>query len=143
MSKKLTIVAACLAAVAVAGCGGDEDPGSAVEQTIEIQAFDFYFDPTALTAQRGAEVTLEFANVGEVAHSFTATDLDVEIESGGGEDASVTFTAPAEPGSYDFFCKYHPDDMQGTISIGGSDEPVEEQPGEDDDVDVDVDVEET
>jgi hypothetical protein len=94
----------------------------------------------------GAEVTIEFTNNGSVSHSFSAPDLDVEVEAGNGQDATVTFTAPDQAGSFDFFCKYHADQMNGTISIGGGDAPLEEDPDEtdedDEDVEVDVDTEE-
>jgi len=136
-------VLALVVAIGVS-CGSEENGSdAAVEQNLEIQAFDFYFDPTALSADVGAEVTIEFTNSGSVAHSWTSPDLDVEVEASAGEESQVTFVAPSEPGSYDFFCEYHPEEMQGTISIGGSDEPVEERPetDEDEDVDVDVDVE--
>ena len=135
-----------LVALVAAGCGSDEggDTGAAVENTVNVQAFDFYFDPTSLNVDVGAEVTIDFTNSGSVVHSWTSSDLDVEVEAGAGEESSVTFVAPAEPGSYDYFCEYHPDEMQGTISIGGSDEEVEEVPddGEDEDVDVEVDTDE-
>lgn len=130
-----------VAALLVAACGSEEnEPGAAVEQTVTVDAFDFYFEPTSLSVETGASVTVEFNNAGSVSHSWTSSDLDVEVEASSGEEASVTFTAPAEPGSYDFFCEFHPDEMQGTISIGGSDEDVEEAPEETDDEDVEVDV---
>lgn len=133
-----------LVVLVAAGCGSDEgdDTGAAVENTLDVEAFDFYFDPTSLAVDVGAEVTIEFTNSGSVSHSWTSTDLDAEVEAAGGETSTLTFTAPAEPGSYDYFCEYHPDEMQGTLSVGGSDEPVEEQPEDGDDVDVDVDTEE-
>ena len=137
---RLFAIVLVVASLALA-CGEEEEPGGGVEESMTIQAFDFYFDPTAISVGVGSEVTIELTNNGDVAHSFTATDLDVEVEASGAETASVTFTAPDEPGSYDFFCKFHPDEMQGTISIGGSDEPMEEQPeGEDEDEDVEVEV---
>ena len=128
--------------VAGIACGTEEENEPAVSQSLSIEAFDFYFEPTSLAVEVGAEVTIDFTNNGEVTHSWTATDLDAEVEVGGGETGTLTFTAPNEPGSYDFFCKFHPDEMQGTISIGGSDEPMEEDrdPDDDDDEDVDVDV---
>jgi plastocyanin len=132
-----------LVAVVAFGCGDEgDDTGAAVQNTLNVEAFDFYFEPTTLSVDVGAEVTIDFTNSGSVVHSWTSTDLDAEVEAGAGEESSLTFVAPAEPGSYDYFCEYHPDEMQGTISIGGSDEEVEEVPEdeEDDDVDVDVDV---
>lgn len=142
MTKLRRVLAlSCLMLAAVA-CGQEEDADPAVSQNLTVETFDYYFEPTALSVDVGAEVTIELTNTGSVAHSWTATDLDVETEADSGQESSVTFVAPNEPGSYDFFCKFHPDDMQGTISIGGSDEPVEEAPAtDDDDEDVDVDVE--
>ena len=138
---KLGIALAAVALMAAgAACGGEEDADPATSQSLTVEAFDNYFDPTALAVEMGAEVTIELTNGGGVSHSWTSSDLDVEVEAGSGEEASVTFTAPNEPGSYDFFCKFHPDEMQGTISVGGSDEPIEEQPETEDDEDVDVDV---
>jgi len=124
-----------------AACGNEQETEPAVSQNLSVEAFDFYFDPTALAVDVGAEVTVELTNGGSVSHSWTATDLDVETEAQSGQESSVTFTAPNEPGSYDFFCKFHPDEMQGTISIGGSDEHVEEVPETEDDEDVEVEVE--
>jgi plastocyanin len=139
-------MAVTVAALGAAACGSEDEsePGAATSQTVTVEAFDFYFEPTDLTVDTSTEVTIEFTNSGSVEHSWTSTDLDAEVEASGGEQSTLTFTSPAEAGSYDFFCEYHPDDMQGTISIGGSDEPVEEQPedNEDEDVDVDVDTDE-
>jgi plastocyanin len=144
MKKLVLLVAAMVLAVAPACGEGEEEPGSSVSQTAELEAFDYYFEPTSLAVELGAEVTIEFTNNGSVSHSFSAPDLDVEVEAGNGEEASVTFTAPDQAGSFDFFCKYHADEMAGTISIGGSEVPLEEDPDEndDDDADVEVDVDE-
>ena len=140
MVWRSVLIFAALFLIAAPACGEDpaeDQPGAAIEQTVELEAYDYYFEPTALSIELGAEVTVAFSNAGGVEHSFTAPDLDVEVEAGNGEDATVTFVAPDQPGSFDFFCRYHPDDMQGTISIGGSDEPLEENPDEgDEDEDV-------
>lgn len=142
MNLRLVAVACALVLIAAPACGEEEgtDTGTTVTQTVEVEAFDFYFEPTALAVELNAEVTIEFTNNGSVTHSFTAPDLDVEIESGNGEDGTVTFSIPNQPGSYDFFCKYHPDEMAGTISVGGAEEPLEEDVDRDDDEDADVEV---
>lgn len=139
MRKRIATVLACLALAAV-GCGGEQETEPAVSESLTVEAFDFYFEPTSLAVEPGAEVTIELVNAGSVSHSWTSTDLDAELEVGSGENGELTFTAPAEPGSFDFFCKFHPDEMSGTISIGGAEEPKEEEPEEDEDEDVDVDV---
>jgi plastocyanin len=106
--------------------GEDELAGGVDSQTLSIESYDFYFEPTSLSVERSTQVTLEFENLGENAHSFTIPDLDVEVEADGGESGEITFSSPDEPGSLDFFCKYHPDEMTGTLSIGGVGEPLDE-----------------
>jgi plastocyanin len=146
MSKlwKLSVLVVALAVIAPACGEGDNDSG-AQEQTLEIEAFDNYYESETLLVEPGAEVTLSFANGGGVVHSVTIPDLDFELEAQSGDSVDSTFTAPTEPGSLDFYCKFHPDEMEGVLSIGGSDQPIEEDvdsDDDDDDADVDVDVEE-
>ncbi|MDQ3940006.1 MAG: cupredoxin domain-containing protein [Actinomycetota bacterium] len=146
-TRSLALGAALLLVAAAGGCGeeaGDDEPGGTdVAQSVELEAYDYYFEPTALSVELGADVTIEFANNGGVTHSFTAPDLDVEVEAQNGSDATVEFTVPNQPGSFDFFCRFHPDSMNGTISIGGGDVPLEDQEDDDDeDADVEVDVDE-
>lgn len=141
------ILLGCVALLALsAACGEPEDNEPAgTTQSIELEAFDFYFDETQLLFDLGARVQIDLTNSGENTHSFTADDLDIDVEVGSGESTEITFTAPEEPGVFEFYCKYHPDDMAGTVSVGGSDEPLDEEPegdGEDDDADVEVDEDE-
>ncbi len=129
-------------------CGEDAEDTDAQESANTVEAFDFYFEPTSLQLEPGAEATITLQNGGGVAHSFTVPDLDLEIEAQSGDSVDGTFGVPDEPGTLDFYCKFHPDEMVGTISIGGADQPIEEDvdtDGDDDDEDVDaeVDVEET
>ena len=130
---------------AFAACGDPEsEPNAPVSQEVEIEAYDFYFEPTEFTFDLGTQVTIDFNNVGEQTHSFTADDLDIDVEAASGETTDLTIDLPDEPGIFDFYCKYHPDEMSGTVSIGGAGDPIDDDdfPNEDDDSDVDVDVEE-
>ena len=143
--RKYLIVLMALSVALVAGaCGEDEEDSGAQEQSVEIEAFDNYYETETLLVEPGAEVTLSFSNGGGVAHSVTVPDLDFELEAQSGNTVDSTFTAPDEPGSLDFYCKFHPDEMKGVISIGGADQPIEEDVDseDEDDTDVDVDVEE-
>ena len=145
LTARSVALMAAIVLIAAPACGDEGgDSGSDINETVEVEAFDFYFDPTSLAVELNADVTVDFTNNGGVTHSFTVPDLDLEVEAGNGEEASVEFTVPNQPGSYDFFCRYHPDDMTGTISVGGSDEPLEEDPDptDDDDEDVEIDVDE-
>jgi plastocyanin len=123
-------------ALAAAGCGGGSDDGggsasaaptTAAETTttaggggggetgIQLMASDFKFDKTSLDMQSGSQVKVELRNQGQAEHNFTFTEAGANQDVEAGEDATATFTAPAA-GSYQFHCKYHPDQMQGTIT---------------------------
>jgi plastocyanin len=142
MARLIAIVA--LSALALVGCAENEqDPDAPVSQEVELEAFDFYFSDEQFTFDLGTNVTFDFVNNGEATHSFTADDLDIDVEAESGENTELTIDLPNEPGIFDFYCKYHPDEMKGTVSIGGADDPLnDDDPEEDDDADVDVDVEE-
>ncbi|HEY4729450.1 MAG TPA: cupredoxin domain-containing protein [Actinomycetes bacterium] len=122
-------------ALAAAGCGGGSDNGSAsaaptttAETTttagggggggteIQLVASNFKFDKTSLDMQSGSQVKVEITNQGQAEHNFTFTEAGANQDVEAGEDATATFTAPAA-GSYQFFCKYHPSQMKGTVTV--------------------------
>ena len=126
-------------ALAVAGCGGGDDGGaasasattaapgttSAPETTttgggggneLKLTAKGFKWDTTSFDLKSGASYTLEVDNQDSAEHNFTFTEGKANQDIEAGEDATVTFTAPAA-GSYQFVCKYHPAAMKGTITV--------------------------
>jgi plastocyanin len=125
-------------ALAAAGCGGGSDNGggsasaaptttAAAETTttaggggggteIQLVASNFKFDKTSLDMQSGGQVKVEIRNQGQAEHNFTFTEAGANQDVEAGEDATATFTAPAA-GSYQFFCKYHPSQMKGTVTV--------------------------
>ena len=118
----------------------DEDDPELVQMTAEVEAFDNYFKSTTVILEPDTEATVTFINNGTTLHSFTVPDIDVEIEAESAETATVTFATTELAGAYEFFCKYHPDEMNGTLTVAADgDVDVDE----DEDVDVDVDAEET
>jgi len=120
----VTAVALALA-LPLVGCGGSGDDGgddsSAAQEerpsgpTSDITAKDFSFDPSEVTLEAGREVTLVLTNEDDAEHNITVEDLDVDQDAEGGETGQATITPDA--GTYDFHCKYHPDQMQGTITV--------------------------
>jgi plastocyanin len=99
--------------------GGSGDGGSdSGGQTVEVTAADFAFDPTTIEAEAGEEITVNLTNGDDTEHSFTIDDPAVETEAAGGESAEVTFTAPDS--SVEFYCEYHPEQMRGEVTVGGS-----------------------
>lgn len=143
-SGKRVLICAIAAIALLGACGEPEDDASGdVSHEVSLEAYDFYFEPTEFSFDLGERVTIDYINNGEATHSFTAPDLDIDIEADSAETTEFKFSVPDQPGIFDFYCKYHPDEMKGTISLGGGEEPIEEQDGndEDDDDDIDVDVE--
>lgn len=105
-------------ALLFAACGEDGgDSGGGAKQAVTVTAADFSFAETEIQVDPGATVELTLDNTGDAEHSFTSDDLDAEVEAEGGEEASTTFDAP-DSGTFEFHCKYHPDQMTGQIVVG-------------------------
>jgi plastocyanin len=125
-------------ALAAAGCGGGDNGGdsgaSAAPTTtaaasattaatgggageeIKLTAKGIKWDTTTLNLKSGTSYTVEVTNGDSVEHNFTFQQAGANQDVEGGEDAKVTFTAPAA-GSYEFHCKYHPSAMKGTVTV--------------------------
>jgi plastocyanin len=119
---RYVLLFAVVGVVAFGACGDDGgDGGGGAEngggsQSVDLTAQDFAFDPATIEVDAGTEVELTFTNEDDVEHSFTAEELDAEVEAEGGESATTTFTAP-DSGTVEFVCRYHPDQMTGEISV--------------------------
>lgn len=126
-------------ALAAAGCGGGDDDGGGASATtaapettaepttttaaggggeneLQLVASGTAWDTDSLDMTAGAQVSVEVTNEDNFDHNFSFEEADVDQDVGGGEDATVTFTAPAA-GSYEFFCDYHPQAMRGTVTV--------------------------
>jgi plastocyanin len=121
-----------LAALAIVGllataCGGDnggspaasgDDGGGGGEggASVAVTAADFSFDPESITAATGDRI--ELSNEGESPHNLQAEEAGIDEDVDPGKTVSIDL-ADVEPGNYDFICKFHPDDMKGTLEITG------------------------
>jgi plastocyanin len=72
----------------------------------ELEADDFYFEPTTLEGQAGQTLKLELKNEGSAEHNFSIDDQNIDQDIEAGEDAEVTVTFP-DSGILEFYCKYH------------------------------------
>jgi plastocyanin len=129
--RSLRVVVVALVGVlllAAGGCGGDEDGGagggaSATTasgggggEELKLTAKDIKWDTTTLQLTSGTSYRVEVTNDDSVEHNFTFAEASADQDVAGGENATVSFTAPAA-GSYEFFCKYHQQGMRGTVTV--------------------------
>ncbi len=134
MRRLLTILGLVGAALALAACGSSSDSSSGGSSygggeasstsaagtaakggpVTQLTAKDFSYTPTTPSLAAGG-ATLHVTNSGAVEHNLTVEGLNVDkdLESGKSDDVDVS----AEPGSYDFHCKFHPTTMKGTITV--------------------------
>ena len=115
-----------VAGLIVAGCGDDDTTTTAPATTSTagvtttagavapaVTIVSFAFQPNRLEIALGETVTF---TVGEDSHTTTSTG---NWDSGGlgvGESFDVT---PTAAGTYEFFCKFHPTRMMGTLTVTG------------------------
>jgi plastocyanin len=141
MMPRLATLLACLAlalgALAVAGCGGDDNQSSGSEaqatteqQTettggatagatagspVEIKAVDIKFKPETATVKVGQEV--KWTNEDSIAHTVTADSSAPEKFDSGTLSGGETFTfTPKKAGTYPYVCLIHPS-QKGTLTV--------------------------
>jgi plastocyanin len=96
---------------------GSEDVSGLSE--FELEADDFYFEPTVLEGEAGQTLSLSLHNEGTVAHTFTIESEGVDVQMGGGESGETEVTFP-ESGALVFICSFHVSGgMLGGLSVGG------------------------
>jgi plastocyanin len=97
----------------LAAYAGLED-ASSQPGDIMVTTEDFAFAPKAVSTDAGT-IGVAVTNHDNTRHTFSITELGVELSLPPGTTQRVTFTA--EPGTYTFFCSPHPD-MQGELVAG-------------------------
>jgi plastocyanin len=112
----LLVPLALLAAVALAGCGGDEGgagvaAAAPVTGVTEVAAEDNQFSPAAIQVPAGTSVTWEFKD------RFVPHDVTADGWSSGDPQRGGRFTHTfAEPGTYPYRCTLH-DGMTGQVVV--------------------------
>ncbi len=74
--------------------------------TFELEADNFYFEPTTLKGSPGEKVTLTVGNEGDKKHNITIEDQGIDEDVEAGKDVEVEVTFP-QSGTVEFYCKYH------------------------------------
>jgi len=137
----LLIVVVAAVALLASGCGGgggnenNEEAASTTiageaasdhgskdvmgEQELELEADDFYFEPTILKGSPGQKLTIEIENEGSASHTFTIDDQNVDVTVAPGEKADADVTFP-ESGELRFYCRFHEaQGMAGALKASG------------------------
>jgi plastocyanin len=107
----VTIVPLGFGVLAACGSGGGNKTSAA---SVELEADNFYFKPTAITLTAGKQATIVVKNEGSTEHNLTVEGLGVSKDIQSGKSEKVPVTAAA--GTYPFHCQYHPSQMMGTIT---------------------------
>ena len=79
---------------------------------VEIELYDYYFEPTILKGKPGQKVELELKNKGSAAHTFTLAEQSVNKEIQPGDETETEVTFP-QSGQLKFVCTFH--QSQGMI----------------------------
>src|SRR3972149_2739316 len=79
------------------------------DEEIQLTATGFRFNPAYITVKTGETARLTGANKGGVPHNLYGPNLALPSTLlPSGVSRSVTFTAPATPGTYLAVCTFHP-----------------------------------
>ncbi len=131
--RMLVVPVLALALAGVAACGdddgdGDDGPSETTasadvatdtpsDGATTVQAIDFAFDKASIGGEAGSTIEVDFSNEGLATHTFTVDEIDVDLQLSPGDSGTVQFTFPDE--SFEFYCRFHPTQMRGTLEPGG------------------------
>lgn len=100
----------------------EEDESMTEEEAkeISVSGFSFGLEPSSLTLKAGEKVSLTFVPEDAV-HNFVIEGTDIATEViPGGEETTIEFTAPEEPGEYTYYCSvgnHRAQGMEGTLIV--------------------------
>lgn len=114
-------IAAALAAVLLAGAAscGDDGPTNPSPRTVEIEVFDFFFQPVMVNVRVGD--TVRWIQRGQIPHTATsgepgAPDAGALFDEPLGQTGDVAEVTLTQAGTLPYFCIPHPF-MTGSIAV--------------------------
>jgi plastocyanin len=111
MTRTLLPIAALVAVLAAAGCGGSGISGPPVKTTDVTMAKSYRFGPARIEIRAGQTVT--WTNEDNFTHTVRV-DCQDDHEVGLGKSVSIRFD---EPGRYEYVCSLHSMDMKGEVIV--------------------------
>lgn len=76
------------------------------KSSITMGLYDFYFEPTVLVGSPGQTLTVNLVNQGEVPHTFTLRDQNVDVVLQPGQEGRAEIVFP-QSGEEGFVCRFH------------------------------------
>jgi predicted lipoprotein with Yx(FWY)xxD motif len=129
----LSLLVGVVAASGMTGCGGDGDKQVTLgDQTftekgtkdasgmasLEIEADNFYFEPTFVRGTAGQRLTLQVTNDSSTLHNISVPALLIDKDIAANSNAEVDVTLP-QSGVLLFICKLHTaQGMNGELLVG-------------------------
>jgi plastocyanin len=108
--RKLLVPLVAAAAVFAAGCGGSGSSEPVAATEVEMVK-SYSFDPKVIEIEAGETVT--WTNEDNFTHTVQVEGQeDHKVEQG--ESVEITFD---KPGTYDYVCTLHSQDMDGTVIV--------------------------
>ena len=80
-------------------------------------AVNFIWNPEHVLVAAGQKFTIKVANADYMQHNFTFKPAKVAKNLPVDATTTIKLTAPAKPGVYIFYCKYHLQMMEGAVTV--------------------------
>ena len=138
LSTAAVVVLLLLLTLVLAGCGDGSPrrpdatltPIAPVDGVLTVRAFEWGFEPAAITLRQGEEVRIVLVNDGKILHNLKVDDLAADVteasdadrlfvEAEEGEEGTLVFV-PQASGSFTFYCAisgHRRLGMEGTLTI--------------------------
>jgi len=84
---------------------------------VRLTINDFYFRPAEISIPAGTEIS--WLNEGQTAHTTTSVVSD-QWDSGSIQPGNRWAASFSVPGTYEYYCSIHPDQMRARLTITAS-----------------------
>jgi plastocyanin len=86
---------------------GTKDISAKATAKLELEADDFYFEPTFVKVKPGEKVSITLKNEGHTTHTFTSDALNMDQQLAAGKSKKFTVTVPSSGTAFQFHCDFH------------------------------------
>jgi plastocyanin len=118
-----TVVDAAAATPQAAGAtpaagGGEQAAGAGAGETVTVESYDIYFEPSELSIPADTDVTVSLPNEGVTLNNYSIDELGISVDIAPGATEETVINAPA--GEYEYYCNvpgHKPAGMLGTLTV--------------------------